>query len=431
MEYWAAFVVINIALILSMHLVQGKKIDFKNKKTYICYLLSLITLLLIYDYSPVASRLILYFFVYYIEIMYLFKTNIKQSFILGIMLVILNILAEVIYASLVISILLDGMEIASNALNVFINNLFIGIIWIILSLFVGKRDFYQKILKLFSRIEEKQIMIFSLLILIVFNFFSWIICLSSIEIFNNLSLLFIGSGLSIFCTILVVTYFKTTNSYKDITEKYNLSLENIKEYEDMIEKNRINNHEIRNQFMMLRNMSRNKKINNYIDSILDTKISDNEELLNDVLRIPSGGLRGLIYTKLLVMREQNIDFELYVDKKINVRKIHKIDSKMMIDICKIIGVFLDNSIEAVKNLKEKCITIEMFKDKNDIVISITNNFVGYLDVGNLEQSGYTSKGENHGYGLKLVSETLKVNHDLENYKELYEDNFTQNLKIKM
>ena len=214
-------------------------------------------------------------------------------------------------------------------------------------------------------------------------------------------------------------------------EKYSISLDNIKLYEDIIENNRVNNHEVRNQFLMLRGMSKNKKLNTYIDSILDKNISTNEDLLNKVIKIPSGGLRGLIYTKLIQMQDNNINYEVHVDKRVNSRKFSKIDSNTMIDICKIIGVFLDNAIECVSNLKKKNITIEFYVERNNIIVCITNNFEGKIDFDKLGTGDYTTKGNGHGYGLKLVKEILSRNYRLENSCELYEDNFTQNLKIKM
>ena len=224
---------------------------------------------------------------------------------------------------------------------------------------------------------------------------------------------------------------KTSNSYKTVTEKYDLTMNIVRDYEQIIENNKINNHETRNQFRILRNMTTNRKIIDYIDGILNDTINDSEELLMEVNKIPSGGLKGLIYAKLLCMKESNINYELYVDKKINIRKMNSISAELMVDICKIIGVFLDNAIEAVNSLKEKNITIELYTEKNDIVISVTNNFLGVLDTANFAKSGYTTKSIGHGYGLKLVSEILNRNRLLENYKEIYADNFTQNLKIKM
>ena len=111
--------------------------------------------------------------------------------------------------------------------------------------------------------------------------------------------------------------------------------------------------------------------------------------------------------------------------------INNIDDSTMLDICKIIGVYLDNSIQAVTNLKEKYINIDMYIDGEILVISISNNYGGIIELDKLEESGYTLKGEEHGYGLTLAKEIIESNKKLSNEKRISKDTFTQILKIKM
>lgn len=431
MEYWMSYAAINVSIVLSMCFIQKHKIDFFNFRNIVHYLAGVVLFVLSFEICPVSLRVIVNGLIYIFTAHLFFGRSAKESFILGVLIFIINMLAEIIYAVISINLVNHELFIISNSLKVLIDNIFIGLLLIVVSCLLGKFKLYERLVGTFNKIRSKQIVIFSLLLVVIFNFFMWLSYFTFKSLYESIPLLFVGSVISIFSSILVFSYLKTNNKYADIYEKYNLSLKNIRDYENIIENNRISNHEIRNQFLMLRNMSKNKKMTNYIDSILNNSLNDSEELLNEVIRIPSGGLRGLIYTKLLSMKENNINYELYVDKKINVRKINKIDSDFMVNICKIVGVFLDNAIEAVQNLDEKNITVELYSDKKDIVISITNNFAGFIDIETLEQSGYTTKANGHGYGLKLVRDILDKNDKLVNYRELYEDNFTQNLKIKM
>ena len=378
-----------------------------------------------------SIRLIMNILIYVLLAFFLFKTTLKNSFILGVFLILINILSELIYVMASLPVIKHQSFILNDETLVFFQNVLIGLIMVCISYFVGKRKWYYKLLKTINRISSRKILIFLTLSIVLFNFLMWITYFVSQSLYNNDLLTMAGSAISIFCAIFLFVYLKTNNNYKEVSEKYDLSLKSIEEYENMIENSKINNHETRNQFLIIRNMSKNKKITNYIDTLLDNTINDSEQLLAEVSRLPRGGLRGLIYSKLLIIKEKKINYNLLIDKKVSITKFTKINDKTMVDICKILGVFLDNAIESVENLKEKDIIIEIYMDKKDIVISVTNNFNGEINLEELENIGYTTKGEGHGHGLSLVREILKKNKYIENYKEVYEDNFTQNIKIKM
>ena len=66
-----------------------------------------------------------------------------------------------------------------------------------------------------------------------------------------------------------------------------------------------------------------------------------------------------------------------------------------------------------------------------MVISITNNYEGYVDVGSINQPGISSKGKEHGYGLTLVQRLVKKNKKIQHRSEFFEDNFMQKIKIKV
>ena len=431
MKYWAAFAIINLCSVISMYFISNVKINLKDKKMYCSYLLSTIFLIINFEISLNVFKIIINCLLYVVLARYLINKDLKNSCILGIIVIFINIFSELIFTLFALSFLKPVLFVDSAPYIVLIQNTIIGIITVLLSLIFKKCNFYEIVLKKFNKIGVKQIIIFSLFMVVLFNFFLFLTCFISEGLFNNPILLGVGSSISLFSVALVYSYLTTNNKYVEVMEKYSVSLDSIKLYEDIIENNRVNNHEVRNQFLMLRGMSKNKKLNTYIDSILDKNISTNEDLLNKVIKIPSGGLRGLIYTKLIQMQDNNINYEIYVDKRVNSRKFSKIDSNTMIDICKIIGVFIDNAIECVSNLKKKNITIEIYVERNDVVVCITNNFEGKINLDKFGTVNYTTKGNGRGYGLRLVKEILSQNNRLKNSRELYEDNFTQNLKIKM
>lgn len=431
MKYWAAFAVMDIAAIISLYFIQDKRIDFRNKKMYLVMFLGSILLILNYEIAMTSHRLINNIIIYILIAFCIFRPTIKNSFILGVLLIIINILAELIYVLASLSIIKHQTFMLNDKILVFVQNFIIGIIMIVISYFIGKSKWYCKLLNTITKISSRKILVFLTLSIVLFNFFMWITFFVSQNLYNNDLFTLVGSAISIFSAVFLFVYLKTNSSYKEVAEKYDLSLKNIEEYEKMIDASKLNNHETRNQFLIIRNMSKNKKITNYIDTLLDNKINDSEQLLFEVSRLPRGGLRGLVYSKLLDMQEKKINYNLLIDKKVSMSKFSKIEDGLIVDICKILGVFLDNAIEAVEILNERDIIIEIYADKKDIVFAITNNFVGELEIEELSTAKYSTKGNGRGYGLSLVKNIINKSNKLENLTEIYEDNFTQNLKIKM
>lgn len=101
----------------------------------------------------------------------------------------------------------------------------------------------------------------------------------------------------------------------------------------------------------------------------------------------------------------------------------------MLDICKIVGIFLDNAIEEVENYEDKYIIFEMYKKDNKIVISISNPLNHDIDRVNIYEAGISTKGDKHGYGLSLVKKIIRKNSKLDTYLEVTDSEFTQILEI--
>ena len=202
----------------------------------------------------------------------------------------------------------------------------------------------------------------------------------------------------------------------------------------MIDKFRVNNHENKNELMTIRNMikAKDKTTIEYIDKLVDNKIKDNEKIMYKTSKIPEGGLRATIYSKLCTMDELKIKYTLDIANDVRAADLINLNDEVVLNICKILGVFLDNSIDAVKNLKNKNIDIEIYIMDEKLCVDITNNFKGNLDLNKLGNQKYTTKGEGHGYGLSLVNQIIReYNEILENEKSINGDKFTQTLKIKM
>ena len=169
----------------------------------------------------------------------------------------------------------------------------------------------------------------------------------------------------------------------------------------------------------------NTKTISYIDKMIENQLKDNEKIMMETAKIPSGGLRGLIYSKILLMNELKIKYKLEISKEVRTTDlINDIDDTTMLDICNIIGVYLDNAIQAVEFIGKRNINIEMYQVKKTLIISVSNNYMGQISLDKIEEKGYTSKGKNRGYGLALTKQIINNNKKLSNMKKISK-NFTK------
>ncbi len=431
MQYLATFLISNIFFIIAMSLLVETKLNFKSKKLYISYFISILFYLINFYQSFMVIRVALNVLVFMFLAYVLFEKGMRESIILGFLITLLAILSEIIYA-LFTSGFLNGLIVTENyPWIVFINNVIIGIILVVLCSFKETKRFYHFLIKVTRHFGEKQIAISALVIVALSSLFSLILNLASNHLLESYYVPFIGSFLTLICTAILFIYLRKNNQYLDIYEKYDISLRSIQEFEMALDDYRMNTHENKNQLRTIRNMSRNKSVIHYIDGLLDEKTKEDDQLLELIQKIPPGGLRGIIYTKLLLMKNKEILFELSVGRNITNNLLSKVNGQTLTDVCKILGVFLDNSIEAINGLEEKLILIEIYEELDGIVFAITNNYEGYLDVSTLQNPGKTTKGKGHGYGLSLVHHLVSHNTMLEHRNEIIEDNFVQIIKIKV
>ena len=79
----------------------------------------------------------------------------------------------------------------------------------------------------------------------------------------------------------------------------------------------------------------------------------------------------------------------------------------------VLGVVLDNAIEAIKELgKPGKIWISFKEEKGKVKVEIDNTYrpVDFNEVKNFYTDGYTTKGKGHGIGLHHIKKLIEKNH---------------------
>lgn len=421
------------ALILSISTIyaisQIMKFSIKNVGI-IRYLLSIIILslylIISYHSTMIFLRYLLFIFVLPLIIVFIMNKTFKESFVASFFIFILSAISELLFAIILTYILKMNTE---NFYGVLLGNIGIALI---LFLLIKIPKFLELLQSWLDKIVDLKS--YYLIILIVTLCFSVSIIIY-INYFNtDTKLKFILN------LIVIVTYALTTiilfnekNNSNKIQYEYENALNNLDEYEKMLDFQKVANHENKNQLLVIKGMidKKDSKLDEYIDSIILEKSEANEDFLYLTNIIPSGGLRGLVYYKLLSMKEKGINVDLNISNKVRKVELEKMGVSLNKDLCKIMGVILDNARQAVEDLEQKNIDIEMNYADNEFIITVSNNFVGNLDLSEMDNVGYTTKGSGHGYGLALMKQLIDKNSCLDNQKYVYGQKFVQKIILNL
>lgn len=413
-------------------LCKKEKIKLSNSKFLVSVILMAISAIAIDAILPKPIRFFSNFVILYIACYFTVNKNSRISFLSVLTSQLTLWFSEFTFVIIASIFGNDNIQesINSNIILFMILNIYIFIISILLL----KIKLPQKLFALFDSVSESiknnEAIAYTLMIVIV-------IAVSTTESYMQLPLPIILTTNVIMTIIfigLIIMSSTIKSKYNNINSKYETSITSLREYEGMIDKYRIYNHENKNELLTLRNLisKKNTKALKYIDEIINDKIKDNEKIMYKTSKIPEGGLRATIYAKLCTMDELGIKYSLDIAKDIRTVDLINMKEDIVLNICKILGVFLDNAIEAVKDLKTKHIGIEIYLMDGDLCVDITNKYEGKLDMNKIGNSKYTTKGGNHGYGLSLVNQIISDYPDVfENEKSITKNTFTQKIKIKM
>ncbi|MFN6432030.1 sensor histidine kinase [Eubacterium callanderi] len=205
----------------------------------------------------------------------------------------------------------------------------------------------------------------------------------------------------------------------------------ISSLEKILNEKREVQHDYKNQLLILQGFLKEKKYleaEKYLSSIFPTENIDSQFRGLNILS--TGGLKGLIYLKLYDLKKAGITVDILSGKKITSLDQETLGDSCYYDLCKIIGILLDNAIEACKLTNKKEILLEIYEKEDISYISITNTYTGTIYPSLLNQYGYSTKGKGRGYGLYIVSKLLKKHKNLllnTTFDDLY---FTQTVEIR-
>ena len=434
-----SFFVLNLFNTLAMVYGASKllesKIDFKSKKIYIVLIVVSLYSFFAYFITKSILRIVILFQILNVCYIYLFhsdRNNMPKITFVSTVCWILLTLSEVIVA-LGLNLIFK-LFINLDKINAYNNNLVGYAIIFFFVIIVSIKPLQKIIIKIINSTNIYKIRNFLFCIVYIFLILITTLYLIYFDLSQPLKLVLLI--LMLFEYIYLTSFMIISYKNKEKVQKeLDLMLEVTSKYEDVINKIKTKNHENKNQLIIVKDLigSDNKKALQYLDAMVKTNYEDDDELMLKVVDIPSGGLKGLIYYKLLTMKSKGIYCYLDSIKTIDKKIFEKIDLATLQSFYKIIGVLIDNAIEAVEiyNGKKKIILIELFIDNENLIFSVSNEYQGKIDFEHLGNHRITSKGEDHGYGLQLVKDLTSSNKDIFHQTEIVGNLFVQKVGIKI
>ncbi len=146
--------------------------------------------------------------------------------------------------------------------------------------------------------------------------------------------------------------------------------------------------------------------------------------LNNLSNVNILELKSILYTKLLLAVNQDIEVDIDIPDQID--SIHM----EPVDLTRMLGIYLDNAIEACLETEHPVIHFHLGKMNQDIVFIISNTFIDKgLSVDQVLKKEVTTKGAGHGIGLYNVSEILNRYDNIYHETLIKEGLFIQQVQI--
>lgn len=286
---------------------------------------------------------------------------------------------------------------------ILIGNLLVFILTIILIKLPIIKKALEKIVKKINYESRLSTILILLLVVIVIFYSFYNISLN----YNWSEKYFINIVITISYIIISVIFFRNKLKYDLLEEKYDALFEYFSDISENIDELNLTTHEYKNQIAIVGNYIDNKKYKKakeYINDIASS-INKDEGLLVNLSDIPNGGLKGLLYYKIIVAKNQKVEIVLDVGKNVK-RNLNKLSEDEIKIITRIIGVYIDNAVSASKN---KIINIEIYNLDDELYFTISNKIDKNVNIDNIGKKGFTTKEKGHGKGIYLTNRLIARN----------------------
>lgn len=427
LEVFANFICGILLALIGFYII--KKITNSEErlslKIFVILIINSILVITIHFMNYNELSVLLNFIINTITYKFIFKGNVEEAVIETAILTIVIIVSDLINMLLQIA-LIPASQLQDNIYVYSLGNL---VVCLIAFLLINIKSLCNKLQKVYQILSSKNLK------LNIFFIFLTMLAISGIGyrfIINyKYNIRFFSDMLIMFSLIIIsVVFVRKSDSYNKLSNEYDILLSNVQTFEDWIEKEQFTRHEYKNQLAVLYAISNESKVKDKIQEIINQNLKIEKEVIYELKSIPKGGIKGILYYKVIIAQKNKI--KLMIDVSIKEKGIlHRLNSKKMNELSKLIGIYFDNAIEASVESKKKSISLEIYelKDKINIILSNTYNKSSLLT--NNEKKGVSSKGIGRGNGLYFANKLLKNNTDwLSEKHEIIDNYYIETITIK-
>jgi len=345
-------------------------------------------------YNLITLKIIVSLILSFIMVQIMFKKNIKDTFAIVIILTILSVILELLLSPLAAIFITNINNLNNNILikmGYSILNSLLLILLIKNKLLINNINKLRKIINRFTNFY-----ILSMLSICSLNIIMYMFSYN----YRNIRMLIV----IIVCILIIIVCLNTIindkNNNKLLKEKNKILKDEHKAYANTIDECRELKHNLKNELYSIKTKLPKEK-QNIINSII-SKYNNNYEWINILNDIPEG-LQGLIYLKINEAKLKKIRINL------NIKSSLKTSENDYLDLSTILGILIDNAIEASELAKSKTIVINISENKNIINVQIINRYINNIDINNIGNKNYSTKEYKSGLGLNYITKLNKPN----------------------
>ena len=354
----------------------------------------------------------------------IYNENFNVVFIKGTICYFLTLLFEILFSIALVPTGIISLESFDKNIILKICFSFLTVLLPFLLLSIKKlKIFLNKLIKALDRPIITTIVMISSLIFASTLAYKFVAEFSSKVYIDNIILIIFFISL---LALIIHNRFVINNEVRKTEEL----LELITKYEKKNDEYRAYKHELLNNLLALKSI-KNKNTKEF-DSSLDELISlynTKSSGIKNIYKLPSG-LKCIVYYKLNDIDEDKYNVNVNISKQVSIN-LEKVDHKEYMSLCKIMGIVLDNAIEAMKNSEGKTLNIDVYKEKDNVIIEVDNTFdKSTTDMTKIYSKNYSTKGKNRGLGLYLANLLLKNSKYLHMEQRIINEYFNTKIYVK-